>query len=724
MTTKIFTTIATLMLATSAIAQNTNLNDSISKSLMLDEVKVSMPAKTKMKGNGMLTRVVGTSIATAGTALDVLSRIPGMMTLNGELQVIGRGTPIYYINGRKVQDNTELQHLSSHDIKNVEIISNPGALYDAQANAVVRIQTIRRKGEGIGITFDSSEENAPSCGNNRFSSTLNLNYRHNNMDIFGGASYDNNHLNNYRTEAGQESFGKDYFCQQGSTNLKQQYNYMRYNFGLNWQFGENHSLGFKLEKTDNLKGRHNFTMDEDALKNNILEDHLYTYTHNDVDGTNSLLGNAYYNGNIGKTTLDWNIDFYHTNYRNDAYTTEESYSGTKLINASNEARNNLFATKLVASLQRNNGTLQYGLEFILAHRKNKYDISLNYINADRSNISENTYAFFLDYGKFIPRLGMLNVGVRYEHVDFSYENKNDLSQNLGRHHDNIFPFASLGTRIGNIEASLSYSVRTNRPSYQTLRSNIEYNNRFTLSTGDPKLKNEIRHEAGLNARYKWLAMAVNYGYHIDGIYDWTYPYSDDGKVLISWVNISKPLQRLSAYINASPTIGIWQPSYTIGIQKQWLSFELTDPRTTSGTRNVTYNKPMLVFNTNNAFSIPTSGNKGKWLFELNSELLSNSNFGNATLHNWFWNLSCSVQKSFLKNDALSVRLYMGDIFHTAYHNISIDLGNYIMRQTRILGQSRDLYDLQRLTLSLRYKFNVTKSKYKGTGAGQGVRSRM
>ncbi|MDO4993079.1 MAG: hypothetical protein Q4E26_09010, partial [Prevotellaceae bacterium] len=320
MTTKICTTIAASMLATSAIAQNTNPNDSISKSLMLDEVKVSMIAKTKMKGNGMLTRVVGTSIATTGTALDVLSRIPGMMTLNGELQVIGRGTPIYYINGRKVQDNTELQHLSSHDIKNVEIISNPGALYDAQTNAVVRIQTIRRKGEGIGITFDSSEENAPSCGNNRFSSTLNLNYRHNNMDIFGGASYDNNHLNNYRTEAGQESFGKDHFCQQGSTNLKQQYNYMRYNFGLNWQFGENHSLGFKLEKTDNLKGRHNFTMDEDALKNNILEDHLYTYTHNDVDGTNSLLGNAYYNGKIGKTRLDWNIDFYHTNYRNDAYT--------------------------------------------------------------------------------------------------------------------------------------------------------------------------------------------------------------------------------------------------------------------------------------------------------------------------------------------------------------------------------------------------------------------
>lgn len=724
MNTTIVTTMIALMLAQTAGAQTTTPQDSIMKSLMLEEVKVTVPAKTKMKGGAMITRVVGTSVATAGTALDALARIPGMMTMNSELHVIGKGVPVYYINGRKVQDITELQHLSSHDIKNVEVITNPGALYDAQTNAVVRIQTLRRSGEGIGITLDSREENAPSCGNNRFSTTINLNYRHDNLDIFGGVSYDNNHLNNYRTEAGQETFGKTNFCQQGTTNLRQQYNFMRYNIGLNWQLGENHSLGIRLETTDNLKGRNNFSMDEDAFRNNQLEDHLLTFTHNDVDGTNTLLGNAYYNGKIGKTALDWNIDYYHTSYKNDAYTTEKSYSGTKQINASNEARNNLFATKLIASNEIYGGKLQYGAELILAHRKNTYDITESYINPDRSSINEETYAFFIDYGKFLPRLGMLNVGLRYEHVDFSYNNKTDLSQSLERHHDNIFPFASLGTRIGEIEASLSYSVRTQRPNYQVLRSNIEYNNRFTLSTGDPKLKNEIRHEVGLNARYKWLAMSVNYGYHIDGIYDWTYPYSEDGKVLISWVNLSDPLHRLSAFINASPTFGIWQPSYTVGIQKQWLSFELSDPRTTTGKRTVTYNRPMFVFNTNNAFNIPAPSGKGKWLLELNSELLSSSHFGNAELHNWFWNLSCSVQKSFLRNDALSVKLSMGDIFHTAYHDVSIDLGNYIMRQSNILGQSRELYDLQRLTLSVRYKFNATKSKYKGTGAGQDVRSRM
>lgn len=73
--------------------------DSIYKSLTLQEVKVTVPSKTRMNGDAMLTRIVGTTVANAGTAVDALAKVPGMMTRNGELQVIGKGTPIYYVNG-------------------------------------------------------------------------------------------------------------------------------------------------------------------------------------------------------------------------------------------------------------------------------------------------------------------------------------------------------------------------------------------------------------------------------------------------------------------------------------------------------------------------------------------------------------------------------------------------------------------------------------------------
>ena len=127
----------------------------------------------------------------------------------GKLQVIGKGTPIYYINGRKVQDISELQNLSSHDIKNVEVITNPGAQYDSQTNAVVRINTLKRHGEGFGVSVDLNGDVAPSCGNVRTGSTVNMNYRHDDTDFFGGFIFDGAHLKRYDTEASQETYGKN-----------------------------------------------------------------------------------------------------------------------------------------------------------------------------------------------------------------------------------------------------------------------------------------------------------------------------------------------------------------------------------------------------------------------------------------------------------------------------------------------------------------------------------
>ena len=139
-------------------------------------------------------------------------------------------------------------------------------------------------------------------------------------------------------------------------------------------------------------------------------------------------------------------------------------------------------------------------------------------------------------------------------------------------------------------------------------------------------------------------------------------------------------------------------------------------------RTVNYNKPLFIINTNNSFHI--AGKNGGWQIELNSELLSNGHYGNAELRNWYWNLSCAVQKYFLKAKALSVRLAFDDIFHKAYNNVRLDIGNYILSQTHILGQGRGIYDLQRISLSIRYNLNLAKSKYKGTGAGNDVRERM
>ena len=53
----------------------------------------------------------------------------------------------------------------------------------------------------------------------------------------------------------------------------------------------------------------------------------------------------------------------------------------------------------------------------------------------------------------------------------------------------------------------------------------------------------------------------------------------------------------------------------------------------------------------------------------------------------------------------------------AYEDLNI---NYGLRSMRSITKN----DSRQLEVTVRYKFNVTQSKYKGTGAGQEERSRL
>lgn len=124
---------------------------------LLEEVivKGNLPV-TRMKGDAMVTSVENSVLSKAGSANDVLGKIPGITKTQDSYEVFGKGTPLIYINGRKLNDLTELEQLNADEIKNVEVIRNPGSRYDATVKAVIRIQTVKRQGEGFGFNLRSS----------------------------------------------------------------------------------------------------------------------------------------------------------------------------------------------------------------------------------------------------------------------------------------------------------------------------------------------------------------------------------------------------------------------------------------------------------------------------------------------------------------------------------------------------------------------------------------
>ena len=720
------TALAAMLGVATAMAQ-TEKKDTVDYSLNLQEFVVKSTApRTKMRNGAMVTRIVGSPLESAGSVEDMLSRVPGMMRMGGQLQVIGKGSPIYYINGRKVQDLEELKRLRSQDIREVEVVNSPGAAYDASVNAVVKIKTRRQQGEGLSGRFDVSDEQALKSGNNNLASTLNLNYRHEGLDFFGGVTFQNDYLDGYRSLLEQNTYLKQNtnsivsHTQTGYTQSDQKFSRMFFNAGVNWQFDDDNFMGVKLERGVWLKNRYWFEMEEDVLRNGMKEDYLKSESDIKYKNPNTLLVNAYYNGKIGKWGIDANVDYYSQCDKNDNHVNEQAMSGMRTVESMTENKSHLFAARLIAEHPLWTGKLQLGGELTTVCRDNDYRISgVDNIFDRMSKVNEQNYAAFFEYGIMIPKAGMLTLGMRYEHVAFDFDDKTDPMRSVKRNHDDFFPSLSFGTRLGDLQMQLSYGIKTTRPSYYQLRSEIDYSSKYTLQTGNPLLENEIRHTLDLSGRWKWIAFNVNYLHIKDAIYDWTTPYDDNGVVMIGMVNFDRPIDVFCAFVNVSPTVGVWTTSNTVGVQKQWLSFNLDDPREATGKRHVTYDKPMLIFNSDNAFRL-----KHDWQLELNSQFYSKAHYRNVKLMQAYWNMTAAVQKSFLKDKSLVVRLSVADIFNTAKQDALLDLGNYTLLKGDVFGEGRGNYSFHRVSLSVRYAFNATKSKYKGKGAGQDVIKRL
>ena len=106
--------------------------------------------KYRMTKSGYMSNVEGTVLADLGTAFDVLEQLPRVQVKDDKVSIIGRtGAPLIYINGRLMRDRNELRQLQSKDIKDIEVITNPGPQYASNVASVIRIRTRRRQGEGF-----------------------------------------------------------------------------------------------------------------------------------------------------------------------------------------------------------------------------------------------------------------------------------------------------------------------------------------------------------------------------------------------------------------------------------------------------------------------------------------------------------------------------------------------------------------------------------------------
>ncbi len=561
---------------------------------LLDEVvvKADLPV-TRMKGDALETSVEGTVLSKAGTAEDVLARIPGLQKKTDGFEVLGKGAPLIYINGRKMRDAGELDQLSSEEIKSVEVIRNPGARYDATVGAVVRIRTVKRQGDGFGISLRSSYNQSQNAD---FVEQADMNYRHNSLDVFGMVRFDKT-ADRQEDILEQKAFTDTLWTQSNYQKAKDDNRNLSGRIGFNYDFNDRHSIGARYDISKTLHASMATIFESEIQADGLPYDILYSASAAEAKSRPRHQLNVYYTGKIGKGELAWDADYYGNTYTQYTFNAEDSQDhDDRTVTSENRVENQLAATKASYTHPLWGGSLSVGGEYTYTDRHDDYINPEGYVPTSYSRIREQNLAGFVQYSRPLP-FGQADIGVRYEHVDFDYYDDGTFVPEQSRMYDNFFPNASLGVQWGKVQLQLSYAAKTQRPNYSQLRNNITYFNRFTWQTGNPRLKPSLTHDLTAVGVWRFFQAMVSYKVVRDYILYWgTQVEGQSATTLINYINHDR-LPSLTAYLAASPTIGPWNLNASVVLMKQWFSLDAAGQRRT-------YNNPLFVGSLNNSFTLP------------------------------------------------------------------------------------------------------------------------
>lgn len=657
--------------------------------------------KMAIRNDALVTTIVGSSLAKAGSGNDVLKRIPLLTGKEGSYSVVGRGAAVIYINNRKITDATEIERLNSSDIKDVEVVTNPGARYDATVSAVIRIHTVRKVGDGFGFDARTS---AYYWENWDTYNQLNMYYRGNGLELTAGSAYNlSNNLTRLATT--NEVQTTNLWTNKWISDFSSRNTYNNYMLTAAYEFNTNHAIGARF--FSNLLVGANYEhgkFSTDVIKNNVLYDHIESQIQNRSTAIPNKSLSAYYVGKVGKLNIDFNTDYYYGEETELRTTTEQSanYDNRTVTSAGTHA-NKFFATKLVLSHPLFGGSLSVGNENTFTNHEQSYTNQEGIVANAASTIKERNNAFFFEYSRLTP-IGQLMAGLRYEHVNSDYYDQGVYSTEHSRTYNQWFPSLTFATQIKKVGLQLSYSVKTSRPSYNQLGTDVLYINRFTRQSGNPTLKPETLHNITLVSSWNWLTFVANYTQTHNKIMYWNEQESTDENITNLRYRNFKRFPALTLSLTAAPTIGIWSPQLTLFCQKQWFDIERLGSK-------FDLNKPIWGIKWNNSFEF-----RHDWTAEAFLQVNSKGITENTELIRSTSAFNFSVRKAFL-NDRLSVTVGVNDLFNRSA-NQSLLYTNNLSIEIKQEFDSRDFY------VTLRYKFNTARSKYKGTGAGQSERNRF
>ena len=662
-------------------------------------VKGEIP-QYKMAKGGMMVDVQHSLLHDIGNADDLLSMIPMIQGRDGKFEVLAKGEPEIYINNKKVRDPNELKQLKSVDIKSVDVITSPGAKYNAEVNAVIRIKTLKTQGEGLSLMVTSD-----TWKNNKWNNydDLTLKYRTRGLEVSANVALDNGHYSNDQNLEQELHIKKDFFNAHADLPVRSSWTELQYKGGLSYDFNTDHSVGLSFSSQKIFHNRFKCDMKQNYLKNGVFYGDVLLKT--DIDELDKPVWelNTYYVGKVEKLDIDLNATMLQR--KTESHLNQQEFSqelGDRTITTLNNEDRKMMAGKLVLTYPVWKGSLSGGTEATSTKSYGRNVNKENIIPETDNEMKEKNIAGFAEYEL---QLGQwrLNAGLRFEHVKADYYAFGEWQQEPSRTYNDWFPNLSVAWQKDKWSAQLNYSKRITRPPYRMLESMIVYDSRMFYEGGNPLLRPSVRQSIDLNLTYSWLTFVAGFTRendlftHIGRVYD-----EEKEIAIFQPVNFDHQ-DRVYATLVASPKFGFWQPTATLHYYQQ-----MFDAEAYGAPKKL--DKPEFSFDLKNWFVInPTM----KALVHAN---YSGSNHWGFMYRGSSFMVNARLQKAFLKG-RLNATLFANDIFRTAKTKVTT---YYAIGLT-----AQDVYTYtQQVGLRLTYNFNVSNSKYRGTGAGNDEKNRL
>jgi ferric enterobactin receptor len=488
---------------------------------MLKEVEIVDYKKLiEQRPDGLVYNADKDISAKGSTADQLLRKVP-MVTvdLEGNVQMRGNGNVKVLIDGKpstiiaaSVKD--VLKQIPADNIKSVEVITNPGAKYDAEGAAGV-INIITKKSVIKGISGNANSELSYNVPKDFFTGSLglSLNYRNNKF----GLSF-NGGFSNWGMRMSSTAIRTD----NPNTSIEQTLNQRTQFKGEgNWVWTQL-SADYQIDSFQSIQGGMNF---------NPGNWNQYTQVDNQFDpaivpGFSRNTDSRSPRQNMGiyavytkkfkqnpKRTLDvlaqYAIDKSERNYTLEGYALNNNIVNYKEENTNNRTNNEFtLQTDYVHPLKKYNQKIETGLKFINRAINSDYELrswSLGQgsdliIDPKRTNTLQYDQQVAAAYAQFSTSLSTklsLILGARYEYTHIN-GHQQEYNSGFKSNFNNLLPNAILSYTLKNFSKfKLAYNQRIERPSIEYINPYVNYSDQYNTSQGNPLLVPENTHNIEL-----------------------------------------------------------------------------------------------------------------------------------------------------------------------------------------------------------------------------------